>query len=1202
MRAYSRRAKTITAQALALVLLVTMLASCAEPAYTDAGAQPLFASYRDVPRITESETEAIEALQERSNPLIYGMPLSTEAFKDETGEIKGYAALLCAWMTDFFEIPFEPALYEWTDLLDGLETGEIAFSGELTPTEERHEIYDMTDAIASRPLKYFRIIGSRPLSEIAAERLIRCGFIESTATIGTVVAELEPGTFEIVLLSDVSLVYGALESGKIDAFYYSGTAEANFIEHSDLVASDFYPLIYRPVSLATRDPALWPIISVMEKVLLSGGMRHLTALYNQGEQEYLKYKLNAWLTPEERAYIRDNPVIPVGVDPGNYPSSFYNKREGEWNGIFIDMLNEISMLTGLAFERANDENASFQTIYRMLLDGDVAFVPELTETKERAGMFLWPDTAEFTDYYALISKSDMPDIKVNEVLYAKVGLARDTSYAAIFKKWFPDHMNTKEYGSFDEAFDALRRGEVNMVMANQIRLQYLTHYLELSGYKANIVFDQPYDITLCFNKDEALLCSIADKALSVIDAKGISDHWLRKTYDYRAKVAEAQLPWLIGVSALLLVLLALILVMLQRKHKESARLEEQVKTRTAELAAMEEEARAASRAKSAFLANMSHELRTPLNAIIGLTDLTLEEEGLPGQITSNLTNINNAGGTLLSIVNDILDISKIESGKLTLVPLEYHTSSLLNDAVVLTKTYIGEKPIKFSLEISDEFPAILFGDELRVKQILTNLLSNAVKYTNEGEITLSVSCESDGGDVWMDVAVADTGIGIREGALEGLFTEYYQTDLVTNRKIEGTGLGLSITYRMVEMMGGSIKVESEHGKGSTFRVRLRQGYVNDKTITAAVAENLRSFIYNDAKRQTGYHLVRADLSKARVLVVDDIQNNLDVAAGLMRKYKMKVDCVDSGQASIEKIRSGEPVYDAIFMDHMMPGMDGVEAVRFIRALGTDYARDIPIIALTANAITGMEQMFLENGFQEFLPKPIDLMALDSVLKKWVRDRLAEPPPDIPEPVEEEASAHGPAINIPGIDKKTVKARYGGDYNIYLHILRSFAASTPKLIDKLRVITEDTLRDCTINAHGLKGSSANVGAEQIRAAAFELETAARGGDFETSARLAGPLVTGAEALVADITAWLLAYDSENRKQRISYPDPEVLARLKQSCEVYDISGVDAAMDELERVEYEAGGDLVEWLREKVDIMEMDEVIERLANVLQEAHND
>jgi signal transduction histidine kinase len=271
-----------------------------------------------------------------------------------------------------------------------------------------------------------------------------------------------------------------------------------------------------------------------------------------------------------------------------------------------------------------------------------------------------------------------------------------------------------------------------------------------------------------------------------------------------------------------------------------------------------EAAQAASRSKSTFLANMSHELRTPLNVIIGLTDLMLEEEGLSAYVRSNLQSVGNAGGTLLSIVNDILDISKIESGKLTLIPVEYHTPSLISDTIILLKTYIGDKPIDFKLHISEDLPEVLYGDELRVKQIMNNLLSNAVKYTSEGTVDLSMECERAGNDVWMEISVKDTGKGIRGEDLKNLFTDYYQADAMANRKTEGTGLGLSITRRMVQMMDGKISVDSEYGKGSTFRVRVRQGFVSDEKIGAAVAEKLSNFSYDNTKHQTSSKLVRAN--------------------------------------------------------------------------------------------------------------------------------------------------------------------------------------------------------------------------------------------------------------------------------------------------------------------------------------------------------
>jgi CheY-like chemotaxis protein len=328
------------------------------------------------------------------------------------------------------------------------------------------------------------------------------------------------------------------------------------------------------------------------------------------------------------------------------------------------------------------------------------------------------------------------------------------------------------------------------------------------------------------------------------------------------------------------------------------------------------------------------------------------------------------------------------------MPTEYHISSLLNDIITLMVTRISEKPIVFKLHIDEHLPCRLFGDELRIKQILNNLLSNAFKYTEKGSIELTVNLIDDSGNagdngnsqnVWLEITIADTGIGISGENLKKLFSDYYQVENKASRKIEGTGLGLSITKQLVELMDGRISVESEIGKGSTFHVCIRQGFVDNIQIGHETAKELREFRYSeDNKRTTGEKLVRSDLSFAKVLVVDDMQTNLDVATGLLRKYKMQVDCVLSGREAIEKIQSENPLYNAIFMDHMMPEMDGIETTEVIRNIGTEYAEKIPIVALTANAIQGTEEMFYAHGFQAFLPKPIDTMLLDSIIHKWIR--------------------------------------------------------------------------------------------------------------------------------------------------------------------------------------------------------------------------
>jgi signal transduction histidine kinase/CheY-like chemotaxis protein/PAS domain-containing protein len=404
------------------------------------------------------------------------------------------------------------------------------------------------------------------------------------------------------------------------------------------------------------------------------------------------------------------------------------------------------------------------------------------------------------------------------------------------------------------------------------------------------------------------------------------------------------------------------------------------------------DAREANSAKSIFLAHMSHEMRTPLNAVVGLSELALEDGEVSSETGNKLEKIHASGVTILNIINDILDISKIESGKLEIHPNQYDAAKLINDVVMFNIARIEEKPIEFKLDVDPDLPKTLYGDELRVRQVFNNLLSNAFKYTDEGLVEWQISFEREGESVWLISEVRDTGRGIKPEDRKQLFTDYYQVTQETGHKIEGTGLGLSITKSIVEMMDGHVTVESEYGKGTLFSVRIRQGFVTDTSIDREALESslangtylLPTIQRNDA------NLPYLDLSYAQVLVVDDILTNIDVAEGMLELYGVKVDCATSGGQAIEMIRAENPRYDAVFMDHMMPGMDGIEATRIIREeIGTDYAENIPIIALTANAIIGNEKMFLSKGFQAFISKPIDKARLDVVLRRWVRNEAKE---------------------------------------------------------------------------------------------------------------------------------------------------------------------------------------------------------------------
>jgi signal transduction histidine kinase/ActR/RegA family two-component response regulator len=398
-----------------------------------------------------------------------------------------------------------------------------------------------------------------------------------------------------------------------------------------------------------------------------------------------------------------------------------------------------------------------------------------------------------------------------------------------------------------------------------------------------------------------------------------------------------------------------------------------------------------SEGKSVFLSNISHEIRTPLNAVLGLLEVEIQKKH-PEKTKKNLEKIYDSGSFLLEIINDILDISKIESGNFDIISSEYDLSRLINDTIQLNIVRIGSKNITFRPEIDEAAPARLIGDELRLRQILNNLLSNAIKYTEEGSVILSVTWMQRETGV-LSFAVTDTGRGIRKEDMGKLFNAYTQFDTAANRSTQGTGLGLSITKGLVEHMGGTITAESEYGKGSIFRVQIPQQAVGAAIIGKETAENLRSFQIYDSPRERGVNFIRHKMPYGNVLVVDDVEINLDVMTGILMPYHLHVDTASSGKEAIEMVKAEDPRYDLIFMDHMMPEMDGIETGRIIRRIDRDYTHSVPIIALTANAIAGTREMFLENGFNDFLSKPIDIKRLDAILNRWIRDRQSEETPE-----------------------------------------------------------------------------------------------------------------------------------------------------------------------------------------------------------------
>ena len=388
----------------------------------------------------------------------------------------------------------------------------------------------------------------------------------------------------------------------------------------------------------------------------------------------------------------------------------------------------------------------------------------------------------------------------------------------------------------------------------------------------------------------------------------------------------------------------------------------------------------ANRSKSDFLANMSHEIRTPINAVLGMDEMILRDCE-DSQILEYAEDIKRAGGMLLSLINDILDFSKIESGKMDIIPVDYDLGILLNETVEMVRPRANEKSLELVMEISPDTPTHLNGDEVRIRQIITNILTNAIKYTNKGKVTLTVSGKQLSEEkTELYVSVKDTGIGIRKEDIGHLFESFTRVEESRNRNIEGTGLGLSITMRLLNLMGSRLEVDSTYGEGSDFYFYLEQQRKDDKV----VGEDIKIYCQN-AKGKKGELSNDFYIPDARLLVVDDNKVNLKVFKGLLKKNGMKIDTAMSGKECLELMKENH--YHIVFLDHLMPDMDGVETLNQAKMLKNSKSQDAVMIVLTANAVAGAREKFLQEGFDDYLSKPISLPLLKEMILKYLPKEL-----------------------------------------------------------------------------------------------------------------------------------------------------------------------------------------------------------------------
>ncbi len=503
-------------------------------------------------------------------------------------------------------------------------------------------------------------------------------------------------------------------------------------------------------------------------------------------------------------------------------------------------------------------------------------------------------------------------------------------------------------------------------------------------------------------------------------------------------------------------------------------------------------AQEASKAKSAFLANMSHEIRTPINAVIGMNEMILRE-CTDDTILGYSENIKSAGNALLGLVNNILDFSKIESGKTEIISEDYDLRSLLKDVVTVAGTRMAEKDIEFILDWNEDTPRFLNGDREHIRQIITNLLSNAAKYTGAGSVTFKVDyslCENDSEHVLLSVAVSDTGMGIKPEDMDKLFDKFERLDEKRNRNVEGTGLGLSITKKLLQLMGSDLEVESEYEKGSVFSFTVKQGMRDTVTIGDKT----------DDEDEPGSHsTARFVAPSARVLVVDDNPMNLVVFTELLKRTMIEVDTADGGDAGLELLKKNK--YDVIFLDHMMPVKDGVETLRELKGMKDCINVSTTAVCLTANAIRGAREEYLDAGFDDYLTKPIDPEKLEQKLWNYLpKDKLIES--DQEDEIESKGADGKKEDDIPGelliLNDTQIDFRSGIKRNLttgmYMKVLRMFFESIDEKSGEIENFYRDEdYRNYTIRIHALKSSARIIGAERLGDKAQELENAGNAED-------------------------------------------------------------------------------------------------------------
>lgn len=594
----------------------------------------------------------------------------------------------------------------------------------------------------------------------------------------------------------------------------------------------------------------------------------------------------------------------------------------------------------------------------------------------------------------------------------------------------------------------------------------------------------------------------------------------------------------------------------------------------------------ANRAKTNFVSNMSHEIRTPMNSIVGITEILLRSRHSPKE-QEYLLNIQSSGRVLLTIINDVLDCSKMEAGKMQLFDEPYDTCSLFHDLRISMENRIGHSGLELIYDIDQDIPCKLKGDMGRIRQVIINLVNNAIKYTEKGSVRFSVHVRQKNTDkVMLYYEVADTGIGIRKEDQKILFDAFQRVEIDRNRYVEGTGLGLTISQNLVNMMGGVIEVESEYGKGSRFFFTIEQTIIDPTPVSAV---NYNGQKDNVTEKEAECLFIAPE---AHILLVDDNELNLVVAKELLKPLRMQIDTAENGLQAVKMVRGSQ--YDLVLMDHMMPVMDGIEAAKAIRALPEDKYQKLPIIALTANAMVDARKEFLNAGMNGFVAKPIDFARICNQLKLWLPKDLVR---DVPK--EEAKKLLADDLSDREIQPEDPQMGFSfeegvnhcGSKAALMKTIRIFYRTIDSKANKIeQCLKEGLIGDYVIEVHALKSSALLIGAVPLSEAAKELEDYGKQGKTEVLEEKTPDVLT----LYRDLKNILRPYAEKEEDAKKEFSDGEwitALQQIHQCIEQFDLDGVDQIMEQLEEYQVpECIRESMDQLRVYVADVSMEEIME------------